>query len=121
MINIIKVVNKYNHFEEEFGENVYIGRGSVLGNPYTHLHDLKLTKAKFTVATREDAIRRYEEYIREEIRKRNKDIIDELNRILDLVKEKRTVFLICFCKPKSCHGDILKELLKEKLRNKERF
>lgn len=41
--------------------DVYIGRGSKFGNPYSHLPN---SAAPFPVETREDAIRLYEEWIR---------------------------------------------------------
>lgn len=117
----LKVVNKYYHKNnDENSIDIYIGRGSVLGNPYTHL-DLKLTKAKFRVQTRQEAIENYESYIRKQIEQGNKEIIDELNRIIELMKIKNKVFLVCFCKPASCHGDIIKKVLKEKIKNNEKF
>lgn len=42
--------------------DVYIGRPSKWGNPFTHLSDRK-TRAEFIVASREEAIGRYEEYL----------------------------------------------------------
>ena len=44
------VVNKY---KSEY--DVYIGRGSPWGNPFTHIKD-KTTKAEFIVDTREESI-----------------------------------------------------------------
>jgi len=41
--------------------DIYIGRGSKWGNPYTHL--LGSTKAEYRVATREESIEKYLEYI----------------------------------------------------------
>ena len=41
--------------------DVYIGRGSRWGNPYTHL--LGATKAQFKVDTREESIERYTEWL----------------------------------------------------------
>ena len=52
-----RVVNKY---KEDY--DVYIGRGSYWGNPYTHIKD-KETKASFTVKTREESISKYREYL----------------------------------------------------------
>jgi len=90
-----KVVNK--HYEEY---DVYIGRGSKWGNPYTHIKDKK-TKAEFIVETREEAVEKYEEWIRQQ---------PELLASLWELRGKR---LGCFCKPASCHGDILVKLIEE--------
>lgn len=50
-----KVVNKY---KESY--DIYIGRGSKWGNPYSHQSN---TKAQYVVATREEAITKYREYL----------------------------------------------------------
>lgn len=86
-----KVVNKY---KESY--SVYIGRGSKWGNPFTH-RDVTKTKAEYQCATREEAIRSYRTYL--------------LNspELLDAIPELVGETLACYCKPKSCHGDILVE------------
>ncbi|QOE32388.1 hypothetical protein CPT_Muenster_216 [Klebsiella phage Muenster] len=91
------VVNKY---KEPY--DVYIGRGSKWGNPFTHIKN-RDTKAEFIVNTREESISKYREWIFDKIE--NGEItIDEL---LELSGKK----LGCFCKPKSCHGDVLVEIV----------
>lgn len=91
------VVNKY---KEQY--DVYIGRGSKWGNPFTHIKD-KETKAEFIVATREESIEKFRDYILERIEKGEVQI-DEL---IELAGKR----LGCFCKPKSCHGDVLVEIV----------
>ena len=89
---VTKVVNKYHGVPYD----VYIGRGSIWGNPFSHKQG---TKAIATVPTREEAIKQYEMYI--------------LNRP-DLIKQLKDLegkTLGCFCKPKACHGDVLVELI----------
>lgn len=82
--------------------DVYCGRGSKWGNPYTHIKDRE-TLAEFIVATRKEAIDKYREYIL------NKP---ELLADLHELKDKR---LGCFCAPnKNCHCDILVELIESK-------
>lgn len=85
------VVNKY---KEEF--DVYIGRGSIWGNDYSHLPE---TKATHRVETREEAVEKYRDQLWTSIR--SGKITIEMLKSLD---GKR---LGCFCKPKSCHGDII--------------
>ena len=64
---MIEVVNK-NSFtpDTEFSivpiKEFYIGRGSVLGNPYTS-KKLEDTKALFQCDSREESINKYEEYL----------------------------------------------------------
>ncbi len=80
--------------------DVLIARPSKWGNPYTHIKNGN-TSAEFIVETRKEAIEKYREYIL------NKP---ELLDSLDELKGKR---LGCYCKPKSCHGDTLVELIEK--------
>lgn len=79
--------------------DVYIGRPSKWGNPFTHLETRN--RAEIKVDTRDEAVAAYEDYIR------NKPEL-----MADLHKLKGKV-LGCWCKPKSCHGDILVKLINE--------
>ena len=98
MINNTKVVNI-----KKQKCDVYIGRGSKWGNPYTHLKTQTL--AEFKVDTREESIERYKEYVLN-----NKYLLSCLN---ELYGQK----LGCYCKPLPCHGDILVELVKDRFGN----
>lgn len=73
--------------------DVYIGRPSKWGNPFTIGTD----------GTREQVIELYREWI---INGDGKHLLDDL----DELKGKR---LACWCSPKACHGDILAELCNE--------
>lgn len=79
---------------------VYVGRGrgSVWGNPYSHGTN---TSARFLVATREEAVEKYEEWL--------------LNQpdLLARLPELRGKVLGCWCKPLACHGDVLSRLADE--------
>jgi hypothetical protein len=75
--------------------DVYIGRPSKWGNPFSHLPG---TKAMYQVASREDAIQMYEAWIQTQ---------PDLMKALGELKGK---VLGCWCKPQSCHGDVLVRL-----------
>lgn len=75
--------------------DVYIGRPSKWGNPFSHKEG---TKAQFRVATREEAIQKFVEWIAQQ---------DDL---LADVHELKGKVLGCWCKPQACHGDVLAEL-----------
>lgn len=109
---MIRVVNKYKHTPSE--NDIYIGRGSSLGNPFTNIKD-RQTKAEFVVDSREESIQRYESFLREKINSKDENISKELNHIYRLVKSGFDVNLVCFCAPKPCHGDIIKKIIEEKL------
>ena len=76
--------------KEEF--DVYVGRGSKWGNPYSHKEG---TLAEEVVGSRAEAVKKYEEYLLS-----NEDLMRDL-------PELKGKTLGCWCKPKSCHGDIL--------------
>ena len=76
--------------------DVYIGRPSKWGNPFSHKEG---TSAKFKVSTREEAVEKYKEWILAQ---------PNLLNSLDELKGKT---LGCWCKPKACHGDVLIELV----------
>lgn len=86
-----KVYNK--HHGDAPPNAVYIGRGSKWGNPFTHLPS---TKAEHVVKDRETAVAKYTEYI-----------LAKPELIQQVRKELAGKDLVCFCKPRSCHGDIL--------------
>jgi hypothetical protein len=74
--------------------DVYIGRPSKWGNPYSHKDG---TLAKFKVSSVKEAIDKYEEYLIQ-----NKELMNSLS-------ELKGKTLGCWCKPKRCHGDILEK------------
>lgn len=79
--------------------DVYIGRPSKFGNPYTHLTH---TSAPYVVDTREEAVYLYEEWIRSQ---------PEL--MADAKKELKGKILGCWCAPLACHGDVLVKIANE--------
>ena len=58
-------------------DGIYIGRPSVLGNPFSHL---KGTLAEYSVNSRDEAVDKYETWIRNEL-KTNKIVIKEMKRL----------------------------------------
>lgn len=71
---------------------VYVGRPTKWGNPFSHKSN---TKAIHKTDTREEAVRRYEDYL-----------IANRELIAALVELKGKV-LGCWCSPKLCHAQIL--------------
>lgn len=104
---VINIVNKRYHQPTPI--DVYIGRGSVLGNPYTS-KPLSNTKALYQCESRTESIQAYKSYLLNEIKNRNMDIIYELMKIYKAANTTG-VNLVCYCAPKKCHGDVIKELL----------
>jgi hypothetical protein len=112
LASMIFLVNKYKHVPTP--NDVYIGRGSPLGNPFTGSKKLSETKALVQCDTPEIAIAAYREYLYQAIINKDKAICQELNRIWQMAKYG-DVYLVCFCAPKPCHGLIIKHLIESKL------
>ncbi|MDP2363355.1 MAG: DUF4326 domain-containing protein [Ignavibacteria bacterium] len=72
--------------------DIYIGRPSKWGNPFEIGKDGK----------REDVIEKYRNWILKQ------------PRLLNVLYELEGKTLGCWCKPKTCHGDILVELIHKK-------
>ena len=79
------------HLKKE-SYDVYIGRPSKWGNPYSHKEG---TLAEFKVANRTEALEKFEKYLLE-----NETLFNSLI-------ELKGKTLGCWCKPNKCHGDIL--------------
>jgi hypothetical protein len=109
---MITVVNKHAHKATE--QDIYVGRGSDLGNPYTGTKPLESTKAMFQAKSREESIELYKSWIQEKIRVKDKAVCKALNEIY-LRSVRGPVNLVCFCKPKACHGDVIRAIVMEKL------
>ncbi len=76
--------------------DVYIGRPSIWGNPFSHLPN---TMAMYKVKTRDEAIEKYEEWIQTQ------------PHLLARLPELEGKVLGCWCRPKfRCHGEILVRL-----------
>jgi hypothetical protein len=75
--------------------DVYIGRPSDWGNPFSHKEG---TMAKNKVKTRDEAVEKFREWIVTQ-----PHLMARLHELKDKV-------LGCWCSPQKCHGDVLSEL-----------
>lgn len=75
--------------------DVYIGRPSKWGNPFSHKEN---TLAEFRVPTREDAVSSYLDWVQTQ------------PELMDALPELRGKTLGCWCAPQACHGDVLMKL-----------
>jgi hypothetical protein len=113
MDGTITVVNKRTHVPTD--RDVYVGRGSALGNPYTHRSG---TKALFICSTREVAIDLCRDWLLTQVQEKNPAVCAALNDIYRMAKTG-DVNLVCYCAPKACHGDVIKALIEAKLKKTE--
>lgn len=82
--------------------DIYIGRPSMYGNPFTHIKGKK-TKAEFIVKNADEALEKYEQWIVSQ------------PVLMNSLHELRGKTLGCWCKDKhgngKCHGDVIIKLL----------
>lgn len=93
--------------------NFYIGRGSALGNPFTHNGVRSIFKT-MSFKTREQAIEAYEKYF-DEVYGKDEWFTRAFDEIYEHYKNGEDIYLQCFCKPKACHGDVIADRLQRKL------
>ena len=98
----ITIVNKHHGKSGE-----YIGRGSPLGNPFVIGKD----------GSREHVIAKYRVWLNEQIMRKNPVVLDELNRLGNKAIDEKGLALQCFCYPKPCHGEVIKEKLVQAMYN----
>jgi hypothetical protein len=79
--------------------DVYIGRPSIWGNPFSHLAK---SAASFQCESREEAIARYEAWL-----------LSQPELVARAKRELRGKVLGCWCLPKACHGHVLVRIANE--------
>jgi len=77
------------------GEGIYIGRPSLLGNPYS-----------VREYGRQEAIRLCRRWLWDRILERG-ELYAELKRLAEMAKHG-DLTLICWCAPEPCHGDMVR-------------
>ncbi|MDR3665439.1 MAG: DUF4326 domain-containing protein [Ignavibacteriaceae bacterium] len=102
----ITISNK--HYAKVTDRDFQIGRGSPLGNPYTHLNGPTL--AKYKCNTRHEAVEQYKLWLTEQMLFNDK-VAEAMNQIAKMAREPEGVNLVCYCKPAECHGDIIKQFI----------
>ena len=109
---MIKVLNIYKLNNLKLEDCIYIGRSnnkfnlskSPLSNPFTIS----------TTNTREQVVIKYKDWLDTALTYDN-EVSKEFNRLVELAKVQE-VYLLCYCNPKACHGDYIKQLIENKLK-----
>lgn len=84
MIKVIHIRDKKGTHNE-----VYIGRGSLFGNKYRIGED----------GNRDEVIQKFRAYFSKRL-SQDSDFREQVEKLRDKT-------LVCFCKPKPCHGDVI--------------
>jgi hypothetical protein len=80
------------HFKKE-PYDIYIGRPSEWGNPFSHKEN---TIAQYQVSSLDESLSAYKAWV-----------YSQPDLILKIRKELKGKVLGCWCSPSRCHGDIL--------------
>ena len=84
------------------GKGVYIGRGSVFGNPF------KIGKD----GNRDQVLAKYKRYLWNGINDDSSEICLNIKKLCDkYVRDNGNLNLICHCAPLPCHGDIIRSCI----------
>jgi len=99
---MIQIVNKHYHSPDPL-RDVYVGRGTALGNPYT-VEDWG----------REGAIEKYKAWLIESA-KDDPEVRHILNAIYQKLMSTGNINLVCYCAPQPCHAEVIRDLVMEKV------
>jgi len=91
------------HVNEKLGDKevrIFVGRPSVLGNPFRIGKD----------GSRAEVIEKYRRWLWDEIKKRGQ-VYKELVGLVEFEQQVEEIQLACFCHPLPCHGDVLVKAL----------
>ena len=103
----IKVVNKHTYKPVENEVVYYIGRGSPLGNPFCIAEG----------TNRDQVCDKYETWFKDKLANNDSSVNGKLDEILSSLKTN-DIALMCYCEPKRCHGDTIKQYLESKQKEK---
>ncbi|MGB5769421.1 MAG: DUF4326 domain-containing protein [Crocosphaera sp.] len=93
----------------------FIGNNKIYVGRRNRTYNLQgsLLQNKFGIGrdgNREEVVEKYRQWLWSEVKKKG-EVFNELIRIGKKVKAGEKVELVCWCKPYSCHGDIIKRCI----------
>lgn len=106
---MIEVVNKKTH--NPTPDDFYIGRGSIMGNPY-YFKESNHPQALYKVDTVDECLDNYRKYLGQ-CWVTNKEIKNFIENLVERELSGDDTNLVCYCFPNKCHGDIIKEVVND--------
>jgi hypothetical protein len=101
----VAVVNRHTYSGPRDNSYIYIGRGTPLGNQWSHTPG---TAAAHRVETREQAVSTFQEWLSSQIDKGEGPVFRAIQQIKERVAIGEQIKLACSCVPQLCHGDVIK-------------
>lgn len=81
--------------------DVRVDRASVLGNPFRMRSE----------SERDMVCEKYKEYFKKKILEKDERFLEELRRLYRIYKKYGKLRLFCWCAPRRCHAETIKEFL----------
>ena len=110
-VPMIKIINRKVSNEE----GLTISRPSPLGNPFSHIPS---TLAAFRVASKDEAVKRYREWLLEQLQG-NTEACRAFWDLVQFYKDFGELTLCCYCFPKKCHGEVIRELIERAVKGED--
>src|SRR5215216_106419 len=101
----VAVVNRHTYSGPQDNSYIYIGRGTPLGNQWSHVTG---TAATHKADTREKAVSRFNDWLAAQIDKGEGPVFKALQQIKERAAIGEQIKLVCSCVPELCHGDVVK-------------
>ena len=113
----VAVVNRHTYAGPQDNTYIYIGRGTPLGNQWSHRNG---TAATHKVKSREEAVSRFNDWLSEQLENREGPVFKFIHDLKDRITRGQQLKLACSCVPELCHGDVVKATI-ELLVHNERY
>ena len=110
----VAVVNRHTYSGPKDNTFVYLGRGTPLGNQWSNVNG---TTAIYKVATREEAVTRFDGWLAKQIEKGEGPAFTFMQQLKERVANGEQIKLACSCAPKLCHLDVVKATLELLIHN----
>lgn len=103
---MIRVIHHHQKTNQPW--EVYVGRPSPLGNPFSPIETRVPT---FRVRDREEAVANYRVWLRERIEVGDVKVRKALEELRAVHTKYQKLDLVCWCHPQLCHASVLREYL----------
>src|SRR5258708_33079046 len=100
----LQVVNRHTYSGPRDNSYVYIGRGTPLGNNWSHVPN---TAAQYQAASREEAVERFRQQLWKEVQSGKGPAFQALEQLKVRAAKGENIALGSSCSPQRCHGDVV--------------
>ena len=101
----VAVVNRHSYTGPQDNTYFYLGRGTPLGNQWSHVSN---TAATYKTKTREQAVSKFNDWLSEQIDKREGPAFEAIRQLKELAARGNPIKLACSCLPELCHVQVVK-------------